>query len=143
MPLQDLNLNEYGIESGGKWGYCAAGANFCVFRSLKCQNLLSFHPFPIYQAPGATFVWCFFLGGNDMLAPLLGFLGAMAGLPPPLDPPVALRRILPYASLTSCSSKESFYSSKVAISSPRHCGRKRPRGWPMTILEFRLHLGVC
>ena len=56
------------------------------------QNLLSFHPFPIYQAPGATFVWRFFLGGgkaNDMLAPLLGFFGgAWPDCPPPLDPPV-------------------------------------------------------
>ena len=43
-----------------------------------CQNISFFLPFPIYQVPGTTFVFCWGGGANDSLEAL----GVMASWPP-------------------------------------------------------------
>ena len=60
MPLQSLNLNEDGNESGVTAPQ-ARNFAFLDYRSVKTSFFL---PFPIHQAPGATFVWPFGEGGG-------------------------------------------------------------------------------
>ena len=42
---------------GSKGGVTAPQARYLTILVKKCQNLFAFLPFPIYQAPGVTFVW--------------------------------------------------------------------------------------
>ena len=62
MPPQSRNLKEYGKESG----VTAPQARNFVFFSHRSVEICVFLPFPIYQAPGVTFVWRFG-GPNDSL----------------------------------------------------------------------------
>ena len=86
MPPQSLNLNEYGIESGGTAPQ-ARNFAFLGHKSAKISFLFTRFLF-IRRLVRLSFGIFFWVGANDMLAPLLGFFWGMARLPLPLDPPV-------------------------------------------------------
>ena len=56
MPPQGLNLSEYGAE-GELLARLKPLARNSEFLGHESVELFVFLPFPIYQAPGAIFVW--------------------------------------------------------------------------------------
>ena len=82
MPPQGLKVNKYRTKRGvtapqarnfAFLGHKSAKISFLFIRFLFTRRLAQ-HSFNFFSGGG---------GANDMLAPLPGFLGGMAGLPPP------------------------------------------------------------
>ena len=83
MPLQGLNFNEYGIERGVA---APQARNFAFLAHERVKISFLFIRF-LFTRRLARLSFGVLGGPNHMLAPLLDFLGGIAGLPP-LDPAV-------------------------------------------------------